>query len=385
MLVDKCYSCHSHEAKKLKGEYYLDSRDAMIKGGESGKPAIVPGEPDKSPLIKMIKRTDPDEAMPPKEKDALSTEQVKDFEEWVKQGVPDPRKEAGQGRRRQASADGEDRPRRQGALGFQEARRAGGARSEECGVGSIPSRRIRPREARSQRHDARAAGGQAHADPPGVLHLIGLPPTPEEVAAFEADASPDAFAKVVDRLLASPHYGERWGRHWLDVARYADTKGYVFEEERKYPYAYTYRDYVIRAFNEDLPYDQFLIQQIAADRLDLGDDKRPLAAMGFLTLGRRFLNNQHGHHRRPDRRRDARDDGADRAVRPLPRPQVRPDPDRGLLQPVRRLREQRRAATPCRRSARAPIDRRLPRLREGTEGAGGGGRGVPGREGRRRR
>ena len=95
----------------------------------------------------------------------------------------------------------------------------------------------------------------------------------------------------MDRLLASPHYGERWGRHWLDVARYADTKGYVFTEERRYPYSYTYRDYVIRAFNEDLPYDQFVVQQLAADRLPLGDDKRPLAALGFLTLGRRFLNN----------------------------------------------------------------------------------------------
>jgi hypothetical protein len=120
--------------------------------------------------------------------------------------------------------------------------------------------------------------------------LIGLPPTPEEVETFVADPSPNAYEKVVDRLLASPHYGERWGRHWLDVARYSDTKGYVFMEERNYPYSYTYRDYVIRAFNEDLPYDQFILQQLAADRLPLGDDKRPLAALGYLTLGRRFLN-----------------------------------------------------------------------------------------------
>ncbi len=126
-----------------------------------------------------------------------------------------------------------------------------------------------------------------------TFDLTGLPPKPGEVAAFIADKSPDAFAKVVDRLLASPQYGERWGRHWLDVARYADTKGYVFEEDRHYPYSYTYRDYVIRAFNEDLPYDQFLIEQIAADLLPLGEDKRPLAALGYLTLGRRFINNIH--------------------------------------------------------------------------------------------
>ena len=120
--------------------------------------------------------------------------------------------------------------------------------------------------------------------------LIGLPPAPEQVDAFMADASPEAFSKVVDGLLADPRYGERWARYWLDVARYSDTKGYVFEEERRYPYAYTYRDYVIRSFNEDKPYDRFLMEQIAADLLPLGDDKRPLAAMGFLTLGRRFLN-----------------------------------------------------------------------------------------------
>ena len=125
------------------------------------------------------------------------------------------------------------------------------------------------------------------------LDLTGLPPSPETVEAFTKDPSPAAYRRVVDQLLASPRYGERWGRYWLDIARYADTKGYVFEEERRYPYSYTYRDYVIDAFNKDLPYDQFLIQQMAADKLDLGDDPSPLAGLGFLTLGRRFLNNIH--------------------------------------------------------------------------------------------
>jgi hypothetical protein len=115
------------------------------------------------------------------------------------------------------------------------------------------------------------------------------------VAAFEADASPDAYAVLVDRYLASPQYGERWARHWLDVSRYADTKGYVFEEERKFPYAYTYRDYVIKAFNDDLPFDRFILEQLAADRLVAQGKAAPAsqAAMGFLTLGRRFLNNTH--------------------------------------------------------------------------------------------
>jgi hypothetical protein len=123
--------------------------------------------------------------------------------------------------------------------------------------------------------------------------LIGLPPTPAEIDNFLNDTSPDAFNNVVQRLLDSPHFGERWGRYWLDIARYADTKGYIFTEERKFPYSYTYRDWVVRALNEDLPYDQFLIEQIAADQLVPGDDKRSLAALGFVTLGRRFLGNTH--------------------------------------------------------------------------------------------
>jgi hypothetical protein len=126
-----------------------------------------------------------------------------------------------------------------------------------------------------------------------TFDLLGLPPTPEDVAAFEADRGPDAYERLVDRLLASPHYGERWGRHWLDVARFADTKGYVFFEESQFPWAWTYRDYVIRSFNEDLPYDRFILEQLAADRLPLGKDRRPLTALGFLTLGGRFMNNAH--------------------------------------------------------------------------------------------
>ena len=122
--------------------------------------------------------------------------------------------------------------------------------------------------------------------------LVGLPPTPDEVEAFAADPAPDAYERLIDRLLASPHYGERWGRHWLDVARYADTKGYAFAQERKYPYSYTYRDYVIRALNDDLPYDQFVIEQLAADRLERQDGNASLAALGFLTTGRKFNNAQ---------------------------------------------------------------------------------------------
>ena len=127
-----------------------------------------------------------------------------------------------------------------------------------------------------------------------TLDLTGLPPTPGEVDAFVAADSPGAYRRLVERVLASPRFGERWGRHWLDVARYADTKGYLAgNQARLFTHSYTYRDYVIDAFNADLPYDRFIIEQVAADKLELGDDKQPLAAMGFLTLGRRFLNNPH--------------------------------------------------------------------------------------------
>ncbi|MEO2046491.1 MAG: DUF1549 and DUF1553 domain-containing protein [Pirellulales bacterium] len=123
--------------------------------------------------------------------------------------------------------------------------------------------------------------------------LLGLPPSYEEVQAFVLDDQPRALERLIDRLLGSPHYGERWGRHWLDVARYADNKGYLTGGKvRRYPYSYTYRDYVIRSFNQDLPFDRFLLEQIAADRLDLGKNSQPLAALGFLTVGRRFLNHQ---------------------------------------------------------------------------------------------
>ena len=124
------------------------------------------------------------------------------------------------------------------------------------------------------------------------LDLIGIPPTYSEISAFENDPSSDAYEKVVDHLLASPKYGERWGRYWLDIARYADNKGYVFFEDKNYPWAWTYRDYVINSFNNDLPYNQFIIEQIAADKLET-KDKKSLAALGFLTVGGHFMGNTH--------------------------------------------------------------------------------------------
>jgi len=282
IFVENCYKCHSAEAEKVKGGLLLDTREGILKGGETG-PAIVPGNPEKSLLIKAVRYTDENLQMPPKNK-KLSSEQIADLEAWVKMGAPDPRTASQVSSRKtlDPSRHWAFQPVKMPSVPAVKNRRWIKTPVDAFILAKLEEKKITPSPPADRRTFIRRA----------TFDLIGLPPTPEEVADYVADKSPDAAEKLIDRLLASPHYGERWGRYWLDVARYADTKGYVFEEERRYPYAYTYRDYVVRALNEDLPFDQFIIQQIAADSLPLGEDKRPLAALGFLTLGRRFLNNQ---------------------------------------------------------------------------------------------
>ncbi len=282
VLAEHCYSCHSDKAEKLKGGLHLETRDGLLKGGENG-PAIDPGHPEKSLLLKAIRYTDENLQMPPKGK-KLSGEQIADFEAWIKMGAPDPRSgEKGAPR---------ESDKRKTHWAFQPIHRpslppVSDPRWVKSPVDAFILAKLDANGlSHAQRADRRTLIRRASFD------LTGLPPTPEEVESFVQDTSDRAWENVIDRLLASPQYGERWARHWLDVARYADTKGYVFEEERRFPYSYTYRDYVIRSFNEDLPFDQFIVEQIAADLLPLGEDKRPLAALGFLTLGRRFLNNQ---------------------------------------------------------------------------------------------
>ncbi len=304
VLSESCYRCHSQDAadkKKLKAKLKLDSWEGIAKGGDSGDPGVTPGDPEKSAIIKSIryqnKGDDEGLNMPPKNKKTgaggkLPDDVIKKFEEWVKMGAPypkDAKKSASTGGRADAGASARaDAESTHWAFVKPVEPKLPAVKNVSWVKNPIDQLVLAKLE---------ALGLQpSHpADKPTLLRrvtldLTGLPPTADDVRAFVNDASPDAYEKVVDRLLDSPRYGERWARHWLDVARYSDTKGYVFREERRYPYAYTYRDWVINAFNTDLPYDQFLIQQIAADKLNLGDDKRPLAAMGFLTVGRRFLN-----------------------------------------------------------------------------------------------
>ncbi len=286
ILVDNCYSCHSQQSAKIKGSLLVDSRDGLLKGGDTG-PAIKPGDVEASLLIKAVRYTDDELKMPPKNK-KLSSAQIASLETWVKMGAPDPRVAStavskAQSIRDKAKKHWAFQPIRKPEVPQVNEKKLVQTTVDNFILARLEAANLPPSPIADKRTLIRRA----------TFDLIGLPPTPGEVAAFEADKSPDAFAKVVDRLLASPHYGERWGRHWLDVARYADTKGYVFEEDRHYPYAYTYRDYVIRSFNEDLPYDQFIKQQIAADLFPDKGDKRSLAALGYLTLGRRFINDIH--------------------------------------------------------------------------------------------
>ncbi|MDP3069188.1 MAG: PSD1 and planctomycete cytochrome C domain-containing protein [Opitutaceae bacterium] len=287
ILVEHCYKCHSTEAGKSKGDLLLDTRDALRKGGVTGA-AIVPGDPAKSLLIEAVRHTTDDLQMPPKEEGGkLAPEKIAALEEWVRLGAPDPRTGG--------KAHPTDIAAARKHWAFQPvAKRAPPAVKHRAWVRTPVDAFV------LAQLEAKKLAPAAPADPRTLLRrvtydLTGLPPTVEETEAFLRDLKndPRAYDRAVDRLLASPRYGERWARVWLDVARYADTQGYlVGNAERRFPFSHTYRDYVIRAFNDDKPFDQFIVEQLAADRLPLGEDKSALAAMGFLTLGRRFLGNQ---------------------------------------------------------------------------------------------
>jgi hypothetical protein len=285
VLVANCYKCHSAADGKAKGGLVLDTREGWQHGGDTGA-ALVPGKPDASLLVKAIGYNDPDLQMPPNGK-KLSPQEVADLTTWVKMGAPDPRTNGGvklSGLTDKARAHWAYQPVKEPAVpAIKDARQVKSpvdnfvlAKLEAAGM--TPSRPA-AREALIRR---------------ASYDLTGLPPTPEEVRAFQNDYSAAAFEKVIDRLLASPAYGERWGRFWLDSARYSDTTGIEGNNkggDYRYAHAWTYRDYVIKAFNDDKPYDQFLKEQVAADQLPTAKtDPGSLAALGFITVGKRFQN-----------------------------------------------------------------------------------------------
>ena len=282
ILSQHCYKCHSQSAEEVEGGLLLDRRGGWLRGGDSG-PAVVPGQPGESRLVQAVRRTDPDFSMPPKH--ALAEEEVARLIHWVRIGAPGPAREA---------------PAEDGMLGDQE-RLLIESRSHWA---FQPVRKPPPPPGEGTAVDRFVASRLAEwgwtlappADPRTLLRrlsfdLVGLPPTPSEMEAYLADPDP---ARAIERLLASPHFGERWGRHWLDVARYADTREWqAAGADSRYPFAYTYRDYVIRSFNEDRPVDRFIQEQIAADQLAETPGAPELAALGFLTVGSRYRNNRH--------------------------------------------------------------------------------------------
>ncbi|KAB2667671.1 MAG: DUF1549 domain-containing protein [Verrucomicrobia bacterium] len=281
VLVERCHSCHSHRSEKLKGNLYLDSRAGALKGGETG-PAVVPGSLEKSLLIAAIARTNADLAMPPKT--ALSEPERDVLRRWVAMGAPWPT----------------EAPPARTAAGFDLGKRK---EAHWCWrpIANPPVPAVRHAEGVRSPIDAfvlaRLESAGLKAAPPAdrrtlirraTFDLTGLPPKPEEVEAFVADPSPDAFEGVVDRLLASPHFGERWARHWMDLVRYAESRGHEFDPD--IPNAWRYRDYLVRAFNEDVPYDQFVREHLAGDlippRVRRGSDaNESILGTGFWFLG----------------------------------------------------------------------------------------------------
>lgn len=285
VLVERCYKCHSAEAEKLKAGLRLDHREGFLQGSESGQPAVVPGQPEVSRLIEAIRYSNEELQMPPpKSGGKLSEAQIQDFVAWVKMGAPYPKERSTFNVQRSTNSHWAFQKPAEPIVPQASNKQWPKTPVDNFILAKLEASGLQP----SQRADKRTLIRRATFD------LTGLPPTAKEVERFVRDESPDAFAAVIETLLASPHYGERWGRHWLDVARYSDTKGYVYDrEEKRFIHSHVYRDWVVQAFNVDMPYDRFLKLQIAADQICGESNQWDLAALGFLTVGRRFLGVMH--------------------------------------------------------------------------------------------
>ena len=285
VLVERCYECHSAAAKKVEGNLLLDTREGARKGGDLG-PAVVPGDPNKSLLLVAIRYSDQNLQMPPKEKGQLAAEVVADFEVWIKRGAHDPRSGAAS-----STYTIDIEAARQRWPYTPPVEPAIPAVKDTAWVRNPIDNFIL---AKLEEKGLTPAGD---AEPRTLLRrvtydLTGLPPTVEELHEFLASHEQDAakaWQAVIERLLASPHYGERWGRHWLDVVRYADTAG--DNSDYPVPQMYRYRNWVIDAFAADMPFDQFIRQQIAGDLLPAAQEQeryRQIVATGYLANARRF-------------------------------------------------------------------------------------------------
>ncbi|MEK0446372.1 MAG: hypothetical protein RLZZ399_1693 [Verrucomicrobiota bacterium] len=293
IFANHCLECHSAEKGKVKGGLNMDSREDVLKGGESGI-VLKPGSPRESGLIRAVEWVD-DLQMPPKKK--LSDEQIAALKEWIAMGAPDPRE-----------GTGIAKPSKKDHWAFQPVSRPTppevknstwiGNSIDKFVLAKLEEAQMFPAELPYTGSAAERTRKQEAVLRRAYFDLIGMPPSPREIEAFKL-ASGDkketyqkAFEKVVDDLLASPAYGERWARHWMDTARYSDTTGVVGNqrgEDYRYAYAWSYRDWLISVINKDMPYDQFIMHQLAADKIP-DNPKENLAALGFLTVGQRFQN-----------------------------------------------------------------------------------------------
>ncbi len=283
LLVTHCFECHSASADQAEGGLLLDSRNSVLSGGDSG-PAARPGAPSKSLLVKAVRYTDPLLQMPPAGK--LSEREIAAVARWVEMGLPHPRSEP------IAAPDTSGEPPAAEHMDWWSFQPLSNptlppVRNSDWPSGAVDhfvlaqleKQNLAPAKAADRRTLIRRV----------TFDLIGLPPTPTEVADFVADPAADAFQTLVERLLSSPQYGERWGRYWLDVVRYADTSG--CNGDFPIPDAYRYRNYVINSWNADKPYDRFVREQIAGDLLpasDRAERYEQLTATGYLAISRRF-------------------------------------------------------------------------------------------------
>lgn len=285
LLVDRCYECHSAEADELGGSLLLDSRKGVLVGGDTERP-VIPGDPEHSLLIRAVTYKDPHLRMPPD--DRLADDEIEALKAWVSMGMPDPRGE-------DTIAIHQERT----AIDWEVARDFWSLRPVNSSQNPPAVKLSKWPRSDIDRYllasmEARGLSPTTDADKVTLIRratfdLIGLPPTPAEIDDFLNDSSASAFAKVVDRLLDSRHYGERWGRHWLDVVRYSDTAG--DNSDFPIPQMVRYRDWVIDAFNRDLPYDEFVRQQLAGDLLPSHSEEerfQKVIATGYIANSRRF-------------------------------------------------------------------------------------------------
>lgn len=277
ILVERCYSCHG--PTKQWGSLRLDSREAVLRGGDNG-PAVVPGKPGESRLLRAIQRTDPELKMPPDgEGQPLTPQEIQAFANWIERGAAFPATAPGVGTRRDAP-HWAFQPLRAPAVPHADGTPALGAEVDQFLAVEWQRHGLTPASSADKRTLIRRV----------TFDLTGLPPSPEDIDAFVADDRPDAYSRLVDRLLASPAYGERWGRNWLDVARYADSNG--LDENICHGNAWRYRDYVVRSLNADKPWSQFIREQLAGDLLAaVSDEQRNelWTATGFLAIGPKVL------------------------------------------------------------------------------------------------